>query len=295
MSRSDSSPKVSSASARSPIHTPASPQSFRLPKTPSTNSSIPPVAQTPVAQTPVARTPVVSPGRSRQSLPADDSETFPHQTFSRIPHKGQRRRRQTIWPAGMTTLAMMIVVAMSAAALAYSLKSLVRPPTLKETLPTESTSPLPPLPPDAEIARKPSMSGPSATPQGSAPRQNELLTQEVALLAVENWLKAKQEIFGPSYDSSSLEKVATGKFQVKALQSLEWLKQNQASYNYRSGKIVSYTPPQENQMTLTIEEEVELLTQTGLDPTRSGKKVTTVTYTFEQVDGVWKIAGSAAE
>ena len=123
------------------------------------------------------------------------------------------------------------------------------------------------------------------------------ITQNQAVAIVNNWYKAKPEIFGRSFDRSLVAQYTTGKLYQNTLKidgSMNWLKNNGCYYTYGISQIenvVSFSNTV-TRPTLTVEvyEELQLngpkKAGCGNPPTSYRKDVT---YWFEKDNGDWKI------
>lgn len=203
----------------------------------------------------------------------------------------QRRRARSANSSRTTALAIGFVLLATCFTMLYSVRSLLSKTIPDAELEQSTAGPLNPssTPPNplSVASQVPS------PPAESSPEPTTELTQEKALQAITAWLKAKQTIFAQPYDQALLQQVTTGDFRQRALQSMTWLQQRQAAYRYRSQQILQYSSLQNNQITVSVAEQIELQTATGIDPMRSGTKTTTVTYTFAEEGGVWKITAAA--
>ncbi|GGA55198.1 IMS domain-containing protein [Okeania sp. KiyG1] len=134
------------------------------------------------------------------------------------------------------------------------------------------------------------------------PPTTELVTsisQQQAEELIQNWLKAKKEIFAPPYNQKLAAELTTGKVYDNIVASdgaIAWLKENNAYYQYKEQKIdsIEYFSTQGNQATIQVKvtEEYQLFKNDKLDTTRSGSAQLTVIYNLTFIDGKWKIATS---
>ncbi|NES92318.1 protein kinase domain-containing protein [Okeania hirsuta] len=139
-------------------------------------------------------------------------------------------------------------------------------------------------------------------PNIPTPPTTELVTsisQQQAQELIQNWLKAKKEIFAPPYNRKLAAELTTGKVYDSIVASngaIAWLKENNAYYQYRVQKIdsIEYFSTQGNQAKIQIKvtEEYQLFKNDKLETTRSGSAQLTVIYNLTFVDGKWKIATS---
>ncbi|WP_293061383.1 IMS domain-containing protein [Okeania sp. SIO2B3] len=142
----------------------------------------------------------------------------------------------------------------------------------------------------------------SEIPKFPTPPTTELVTsisQQQAEELIQNWLKAKKEIFAPPYNRKLAAELTTGKVYdtiVTSNGAIAWLKENNAYYQYKMQKIdsIEYFSTQGNQATIQVKvtEEYQLFKNDKLDATRSGSAQLTVIYNLIFIDGKWKIATS---
>ncbi|NEP83905.1 MAG: DUF4101 domain-containing protein [Okeania sp. SIO3B3] len=139
-------------------------------------------------------------------------------------------------------------------------------------------------------------------PNFPTPPSTELVTsisQQQAQELIQNWLKAKKEIFAPPYNQKLAAELTTGKVYENIVASngaIAWLKENNAYYQYKVQKIdsIEYFSSQENQATIQVKvtEEYQLFKNDKLETTRSGFAQLTVIYNLKFIEGKWKIASS---
>ncbi|WP_293122499.1 IMS domain-containing protein [Okeania sp. SIO1I7] len=142
----------------------------------------------------------------------------------------------------------------------------------------------------------------SEIPKFPTPPTTELVTsisQQQAEELIQNWLKAKKEIFAPPYNRKLAAELTTGKVYDNIVASdgaIAWLKENNAYYQYKMQKIdsIEYFSTQGNQATIQVKvtEKYQLFKNDKLDATRSGSAQLTVIYNLIFIDGKWKIATS---
>ena len=125
------------------------------------------------------------------------------------------------------------------------------------------------------------------------------ISQQQAEELIQNWLKAKKEIFAPPYNRKLAAELTTGKVYDNIVASdgaIVWLKENNAYYQYKVQKIdsIEYFSIQGNRATIQVKvtEEYQLFKNDKLDTTRSGSAQLTVIYNLTFIDGKWKIATS---
>ncbi|MDY7003337.1 MAG: IMS domain-containing protein [Cyanobacteriota bacterium] len=139
-------------------------------------------------------------------------------------------------------------------------------------------------------------------PNFPTPPNTELVTsisQQQAQELIQNWLKAKKEIFAPPYNQKLAAELTTGKVYDNIVASngaIAWLKENNAYYQYKVQKIdnIEYFSSQGDRATIQVKvtEEYQLFKNDKLETTRSGFAQLTVIYNLTFIDGKWKIATS---
>ena len=97
----------------------------------------------------------------------------------------------------------------------------------------------------AELSTENPSEAPSSIPSEkteSDSRSTNEITKEEAVTLIENWLKAKKEIFGPSYDTQLLSRFVTGSVYTEIMAadgSLPALKQDNGYYRYGRQEVIS--------------------------------------------------------
>jgi hypothetical protein len=122
-----------------------------------------------------------------------------------------------------------------------------------------------------------------------------------ALNLIQNWLEAKQEIFAPPYNVSTARRLTTGTFQAELVNyngPINWLRDNNAWYRYRNqtiDEVQMFATSQDGKAVIQVKisEDVSYYSENQVVPSQSGLKTTTVRYTLERINGVWKISGVA--
>ncbi|BAY95334.1 MULTISPECIES: ARC6/PARC6 family protein [unclassified Tolypothrix] len=127
------------------------------------------------------------------------------------------------------------------------------------------------------------------------------LTQEQALNIVKEWYAAKPQIFAPPFDTTLVDKLATGKLYDKTTNSdpdagpIAWLKANNSYYQYNQSEIRKVTDFSNSgrrpYIKVKVFEELYLYGPKGnIDQENSGSYQTDFIYFFEKdSNGVWKI------
>ena len=159
--------------------------------------------------------------------------------------------------------------------------------TLKAASSSSSSSPAAPKP-----------STQNSTPSSRSTQASDL-TKDQALEIVKNWYSAKPKIFGPPFDRSLVDQLATGEFhynKTKSDGSIAWLKNNNSYYTYRKSEIIQLVSfvnsPSRPSLTVNVSEDLTLHTPKGIDRSASGSFTSKFTYFFTKENGVWKISDS---
>jgi hypothetical protein len=141
-----------------------------------------------------------------------------------------------------------------------------------------------------------SSSSTQTSSSSSTSKQAVDLTQDQALEIVKNWYRAKPKIFGPPFDRSLVDQLATGKLHydtTKSDGSMAWLQNNDSYYTYSKSEItnvVSFsTSGIRPALTISLFENLTLYGPKGIDRGASGSYSADFTYFFEKANGTWKI------
>lgn len=130
------------------------------------------------------------------------------------------------------------------------------------------------------------------------------ISRSEAVDLIERWLKAKRDIFGPSYQTYLGEELLTGKAYNDKIKSSdgqesssEWLANNGAYYIYGVQRIdsVNNFTSSGDQATVDVvvtEERTLYNSQGKIDQKNSGLSTLLVRYNLENDEGKWKIANS---
>lgn len=158
---------------------------------------------------------------------------------------------------------------------------------------------------DTPQASQPSVPSPSVeaptstetTTSTSAITEVADLSQDEALELVENWYKAKPQIFGPSFDQSLVEQYTTGKMYQDKLKpggSIDWLRSNGYYYTYDNSqinKVISFSNTgSQPSITVNVSEELYLHGPKGIEYKNSGPYNADFIYYFAKDNGVWKLS-----
>ncbi|NEP45272.1 MAG: DUF4101 domain-containing protein, partial [Okeania sp. SIO2H7] len=114
---------------------------------------------------------------------------------------------------------------------------------------------------------------------------------------INSWLKAKQSIFAPPYDVELAKELTAGsQYDEIAKRSLDWLKNNNAYYEYGTQLIEEvngfWMEGDRAEITVTVTEEYQVYQDGKLNEQRGGISTIKVLYNLRFVDGKWKIASS---
>ncbi|MBW4631755.1 MAG: ARC6/PARC6 family protein [Iphinoe sp. HA4291-MV1] len=123
------------------------------------------------------------------------------------------------------------------------------------------------------------------------------ITQEDAVKLIKTWLRAKQQILAPPYNSQLATELTTGQQYGKVNDSIDWLRKNNAYYQYGLQRIdnVNELAVEGEQATIQVQltEEITLFEKNrNINSNATDFKTRTVRYTLQFVDGRWKIASS---
>lgn len=126
------------------------------------------------------------------------------------------------------------------------------------------------------------------------------LTEEQALEIVQQWYRAKPQIFAPPFDLSLVDKLTTGKLHEKTINSdpeigtVAWLRTNNAYYTYNKSQITRILKFSNSGLTpyikISADEELYLHHADKIDPRNSGEHKSDFIYFFDKDNGTWKIS-----
>jgi hypothetical protein len=126
---------------------------------------------------------------------------------------------------------------------------------------------------------------------------NNTLNQQQAVNLLKRWLQAKNSIFASPFSRQLINELTTGALHhdlIKADGPVNWLKNNNAYYRYHIQTIDSIRSFSIAQNKATLEarvtEDRTLYEGNRINREQSGRKMYIVRYSFERVNGVWKIA-----
>lgn len=119
------------------------------------------------------------------------------------------------------------------------------------------------------------------------------LSRQQAINLISEWLREKKQIFSSPFNQSILSELTTGKLYTDSINSIAWLRNNNARYQYGFQKIESVEAFSStgNQAVLEVRvaEDATLFINGRIDPKASGFKTRSIIYSLQRVDGVWKI------
>ncbi|MGB3512184.1 MAG: IMS domain-containing protein [Microcoleaceae cyanobacterium] len=145
----------------------------------------------------------------------------------------------------------------------------------------------------------PTTSTQSSTPEPSLPSKINSISEIEGVNLIEAWLKAKEKMFAPPYNSQIAEELTTEYLYEKTAGvdgSINWLKSNNAYYKYGVQRLESVEQFFANKNTATIKvritEEYSLYRNGKIDPNETDFKTLTIIYNLKLVDGQWKISNS---
>lgn len=119
------------------------------------------------------------------------------------------------------------------------------------------------------------------------------LSRQQAINLVNKWLKEKRQIFSPPFNQSMLSELTTGKLYNDSINSIAWLRNNNARYQYGFQKIESVesfsSSGTQATLKVRIAEDSTLFVNGRMDSKSSGLKTQTIKYNLQFVNGAWKI------
>ena len=128
-----------------------------------------------------------------------------------------------------------------------------------------------------------------ATPYGK-------VTKPEAVNLIKSWLQNKKSVFASPYDIETLDKYTTGLYYQGRLDSLNWLKENNAYYSYGKPTVEASSrfKPQGVQVVIDVRvyQTTTLLVNGKIDQSKSSPDDGIYRYTLSYDNGSWKIADS---
>jgi hypothetical protein len=269
----------------------------RLAATPSPSATIePPMQQTPQ---PVQQNPLQSNSYPQFSSASPASEILPETLLSpsisesiAVSAVGDRSSKKFIQNS-------LISIAAGAAIAVPGLFFILRqnPPT----------SELPAAYPIANTSRDSGSSADADSPSKNSPKPQEKLstnrveqrTQEItkqeAVELSENWLKAKESIFGSNYNAELVGQLTTGKVYNEILAtdgSLSWLKQNNAYYRYgqQSATPLSFFSANSDTVLIDVNITEDLIYYENNEIQKRWTNSQPYRFTFTLENGKWKLS-----
>ncbi len=123
------------------------------------------------------------------------------------------------------------------------------------------------------------------------------ISQNEAKQLISSWLKAKQSIFAPPYDVQLANELTVhSQYEEITKRSLDWLRQNNAYYEYGVQVIEEVNGFSVNgdraEIIVKVTEESQLYQDGKLQEERGGITTIKVLYNLQFIDGKWKIASS---
>lgn len=133
-----------------------------------------------------------------------------------------------------------------------------------------------------------SISTPIQTPQTVE------ITSEQAIMLVEKWLSAKQIMYFPPYNHQNLAAFTTGQQYREAIDEINRLQSENGYWKYYSQSIEAVNNFSVNGdkavIQVTITEDLALYENGEINLEKSGMKTTTGKFSFQFIDGQWKIS-----
>ena len=159
---------------------------------------------------------------------------------------------------------------------------------------------------DSQIANAPTglsrttpVEAPSPKPSESIQlddRSTGQITKQEAIVLLENWLKAKTTIFGPTYDEQLVSRFTTGSVYAEIMAadgSLSWLKQNNGYYRYGKQEVIPSGNFESKDGQATVDARIieELFYYSGGTLEKSWTNNQDYQFTLKFEDSQWKISG----
>jgi hypothetical protein len=137
-----------------------------------------------------------------------------------------------------------------------------------------------------------SISTPISTPIQTP--QTVEITSEQAIMLVEKWLSAKQIMYFPPYNHQNLAAFTTGQQYREAIDEINRLQSENGYWKYYSQSIEAVNNFSVNGdnavIQVTITEDLALYENGEINLEKSGMKTTTGKFSFQFIDGQWKIS-----
>jgi len=137
-----------------------------------------------------------------------------------------------------------------------------------------------------------SISTPISTPIQTP--QTVEITSEQAIMLVKKWLSAKQIMYFPPYNHQNLAAFTTGQQYREAIDEINRLQSENGYWKYYSQSIEAVNNFSVNGdnavIQVTITEDLALYENGEINLEKSGMKTTTGKFSFQFIDGQWKIS-----
>ncbi|MCT7974661.1 IMS domain-containing protein [Laspinema olomoucense] len=135
---------------------------------------------------------------------------------------------------------------------------------------------------------------PNPAPAPNPPSETGVLPQRQAAALLRDWLTAKGNIFGPPFDRQLLGNLTTGILYADSLNSVTWLENNNAFYQYGVQRVESVERfvTEGNRATLEarVTEDYTLYENGRANGDRASFGTNLIRYNLQRVNGQWKIA-----
>ncbi|WP_375293956.1 IMS domain-containing protein [Oscillatoria sp. HE19RPO] len=122
------------------------------------------------------------------------------------------------------------------------------------------------------------------------------ITSQEAVALINNWLAAKERIFGRSYDRQLAGRLTTGERYRTTIGSIDWLQNNNAYYEYFSYNVQPkrdvFVSGTEANIEVNVTEDLILYVNGQVDPNQTtfGPQTQSYRFFFEWVGDSWKIS-----
>ncbi|AFY80040.1 IMS domain-containing protein [Oscillatoria acuminata] len=135
---------------------------------------------------------------------------------------------------------------------------------------------------------------PTPAPAPTPAPETGVLPQGQAAALLGDWLTAKANIFAPPFDRALLGNLTTGILYADSLNSVTWLENNNAFYQYGVQRVESIERfvTEGNRATLEarVTEDYTLYENGRANQNRAGFGTNLIRYNLQRVNGQWKIA-----
>jgi serine/threonine-protein kinase len=137
---------------------------------------------------------------------------------------------------------------------------------------------------------------PTASPTETTQNTTQTITEPEAVNLIDQWLRAKKDVYANPYNFQIAAQYTTGKYLDKTIGTMNWLKNNKAYYTYES-PIVNpnggfFVEANQATIVVNIRENRTLYVNGRIDQTRTGPTSGVYRFTMQFENGNWKITDS---